>query len=76
MKREDIIRMAREAGGTAMRPFDYGAKSDQFIMSHEDLERFAQLVAAAERNRLATELGKMPLNDTAHSIAIWIRSQQ
>ena len=26
-----------------------------------------------ERNRLADELQKMPLNDTANSIAIWIR---
>ena len=29
-----------------------------------------------ERNRLAEELKKMPLNDTANSIAIWIREQE
>ncbi len=30
----------------------------------------------SERNRLADELQKMPLNDTANSIAIWIRGQE
>ena len=30
----------------------------------------------AERNRLADELQKMPLNDTANSIAMWIRGQE
>ena len=28
------------------------------------------------REQLADELKKMPLNDTANSIAIWIRDQQ
>ena len=49
MSREDIIRMAREAGGTEMEPYDYGARPDRFIMRHEVLDRFAALVAAAER---------------------------
>ena len=30
----------------------------------------------SERNRLADELQKMPLNDTANSIAIWIRGKE
>ena len=38
--------------------------------------RFAKLVAEKERNRLADELQKMPLNDTANSIAIWIRGKE
>lgn len=29
-----------------------------------------------ERNELANKLQEMPLNDTANSIAIWIRSQK
>lgn len=37
---------------------------------------FADDVIKAERNRLADELQKMPLNDTANSIAIWIRGQE
>ena len=41
-----------------------------------DLVKFANFVAKAERNRLADELQKMPLNDTANSIAIWIRGQE
>ena len=41
-----------------------------------DLVKFANFVAKTERNRLADELQKMPLNDTANSIAIWIRGQE
>ena len=42
----------------------------------ENLIEFAKLIANKERNRLADELQKMPLNDTANSIAIWIRGQE
>ena len=44
MTRNDIIRMAHEAQGEAL---NHGMWS----MHIEDLERFAALVAAAERNR-------------------------
>jgi hypothetical protein len=47
MNREDIIRMAREAG------FDLEARQlslgSNVCGTHEELERFAALVAAAER---------------------------
>ena len=43
MTREEIIRMAREAG------FDPHDMSDDFTCNLEDIERFAALVAAAER---------------------------
>ena len=43
MNRDDIIRMAREAGGE-----DWGIFRD-FM---PELERFAELVAAAERERI------------------------
>ena len=46
MDREEIIRMAREAG------FDPHDMSDDFTCNLEDIERFASLVAAAERTRL------------------------
>ena len=49
MTRDDIIRMAREAGGTVMQPYDYGATPDRMILRYEVLERFAALVAAHER---------------------------
>ena len=47
MTREDVIRMAREAG------FDPHDMSDDFTCNLRDLERFAALVAAAERKACA-----------------------
>jgi hypothetical protein len=47
MIKEDIIRMAREAG------FDPHDMSDDFTCNLEDIERFASLVAAAEREACA-----------------------
>ena len=44
MNREDIIRMAREA--------DLGFLLNENWLMHEELERFAALVASAERDRL------------------------
>ena len=46
MDREDIIRMAREAG------FDPHDMSDDFTCNLIDIERFANLVAAAEREAI------------------------
>lgn len=43
MNRDDIIRMAREAG------FDSHDMSDDFTVNLEDIERFAELVADAAR---------------------------
>ena len=48
MDREDIIRMAREAG------FDPHDMSDDFTCNLMDIERFAELVAAAEREACAS----------------------
>ena len=47
MDREEIIRMAREAG------FDPHDMSDDFTCNLEDIEHFATLVAAAEREACA-----------------------
>lgn len=47
MTREEIIRMAREAG------FDPHDMSDDFTCNLEDIERFAALVAAYEREACA-----------------------
>ena len=47
MDRDDIIRMAREAG------FDPHDMSDDFTCNLEDIERFATLVAVAEREACA-----------------------
>ena len=48
MKEEDIIRMAKQAGGHESANADL---YDCFIMSLDDLERFAALAIAAERDK-------------------------
>ena len=59
MDREDIIRMAREAGlrvGTNLSGVVLVGSPAEIGLAHltiEELERFAALVAAAERNKLA-----------------------
>jgi hypothetical protein len=47
LSRDDIIRVAREAG------FDPHDMSDDFTCNLMDIERFANLVAAAEREACA-----------------------
>ena len=51
MNREDIIRMAREAGAYP------AANTDRalLLLSESHLERFANLVAAAERDRMCQQ---------------------
>jgi hypothetical protein len=51
MNRDDIIRMAREAG--AGEPESLYGRTDYFAMTGYELERFAALVAAAEREACA-----------------------
>ena len=53
MTQEDIIRMAREAGMHYRQIADEFCKADTDGVPLEMLERFAALVAAAERNILA-----------------------
>jgi hypothetical protein len=47
MTREEIIRMAREAGATV------SSFHGRFVMYPDDIERFAALVAAREREACA-----------------------
>ena len=49
MTREDIIRMARESGWKDLREFDSEMHDDIFMGKAADLERFATLVRADER---------------------------
>lgn len=49
MTRDEVIRMAREAGWKDLREFDSEMRDDIFMGKTQDLERFAALVAAAER---------------------------
>jgi hypothetical protein len=53
--REEIIRMAREAG------FDAHDMSDDFTCNLKNIERFAALVAAAEREACAQTIERARL---------------
>lgn len=48
MNRDDLVRMAREAGS-----MDFGADSAAHVLNIDVLERFAALVAAAESEACA-----------------------
>lgn len=74
MTRDDIIRMARETG--CLNVADYGRKSYEF--QPEELERFAELVAAAEREACAKVCEPQEIHDdplTAFNIAAAIRAR-
>jgi hypothetical protein len=49
MNREEVIRLAREAG--AGEPESLYGRTDYVVMTWFELERFAALVAAAEREK-------------------------
>ena len=71
MTRDDIIRMAREAGGADIT--SHGWTSWVGVHSTEFLERFAALVAAAEREACAKLAG--PHLDGAIAAAIRVRGE-
>ena len=72
MTRNDIIRMAREAGGADIT--SHGWTSWVGVHSTEFLERFAALVAAAEREACAKLAG--PHLDGAIAAAIQARGEK
>lgn len=57
MIRDDIIRLAQEAG--AGEPESLYGRTDYVVMTWFELERFAALVAAAEREGCAREVYKV-----------------
>lgn len=70
MTRDDIIRMAREAG------FDPHDMSDDFTCNLMDIESFAKLVAAAERKHCLDWCAAYASDDgTAQKIAESIRAR-
>ncbi len=76
MNRDDIIRMAREAG--AAEPSSLYGRTDYVVMTQSELERFANLVAAAQREESAELAQEMidveyMLDDFAKSIRIGMR---
>ena len=71
MTREDIIRMAREAGFERL-----GHDDDDLVCYPEEVEAFAALVAAAEREACAKVCDDWPLGrDDIYSIGQAIRAR-
>ena len=71
MNRDDIIRMAREAGMSEGLPAEDDLPAVWTPISTAELERFAALVAAAEREecaKVAAWILKMPENDVSSAI--------
>jgi hypothetical protein len=61
MTREDIIRMALEASDKS--PDTIPERDDDLVLLYlDELERFAALVAAAERERIAALVEKMGID--------------
>ena len=57
MTHDDITRMAREAG--AGEPESLFGRTDYIVMTRHELERFATLVAAAEREKFCAVLRQL-----------------
>lgn len=71
MDRELIIRLAREAG---LKLFNDGWTSSDNgdAVAEENLERFAELVAKAERHRIYEMLIKMHTQEERHNYYMFI----
>jgi len=61
MNREEIIRMAREAG------FDPHDMSDDFTCNLEDIERLAALVAAKKEKQIIDILERLQERNESHN---------
>ena len=67
MTRDEIIKLAQESG---MELYGLGKNRERFLYH---LERFAALLAFAERQRIAKKIEKLPFGDTSQSFAVWVR---
>ncbi len=59
MNRDDIIRLAKEVDAEISAFIDYHYDQEMVVFSKGQLERFAALVAAAEREGCAREVYKV-----------------
>lgn len=76
MTRDDVIRMAREVGALVEEFMSNPPRPGLFYMDTEQLERFAALVAAGEREACA-QLGMLTaINGIAVSASIRARGEQ
>jgi hypothetical protein len=76
MHKDDIIRIAHQAGGYSSKRY-----TDEWRFDDDDLKQFAELVAAAEREACANVCDSYDVaddvcsSDTAEGIAIAIRAR-
>jgi hypothetical protein len=75
MNREDIIRMAREAGMEQDGDNFFSPSHEEIDVHITDLERFAALVAAAEREACARLVDYWEARQGEHTDAIRARGQ-
>lgn len=68
MNREDILRMALEAG--AGEPESLYGRTDYVVMTKHELERLAALVAAAEHKWFVQVLNRVVMSDVTHEMLI------
>lgn len=73
MTRDEIIRMAREAGGSELMRIDGAQDSVIGITGNNAIVRFAALVAAAEREECAQVCGAYIAEGIGREIAAAIR---
>jgi len=71
MTRDEVINLARKSGFGFMTEKPKSATHMQCGI--DDLEQFSILVAAAERERIAKKIEKLPFGDTSQSFAVWVR---
>lgn len=64
MTREDIVRIAKEAGVYS-----------PFMGEDEQLERFARMIERRKCEEMARKIAAMPFGDTSASFAVWVREQ-
>jgi len=72
MKQQDIIQISKQSNLVVERHSD-----GKVIVSGTptEIEYFAELIAKAKAEEIATACERLPFGDTAHSFAIWIREQ-
>jgi len=76
MNRDDVLRIARDVG--AAQPESLYGRTDYVVMTISELERFAALVAAAEREACAKVCEScwfIDGTDTANGFAAAIRAR-
>lgn len=73
MERDEVMKLAWDAGLTSRyRHYDDWIEAGP---SGNELMDFVALVVAAERERIANKIEKLPFGDTSQSFAVWVRQQ-